>query len=299
MMKRPQKLYISCGGGLGDLIRSYLKDNVDWGYLKPIKETWPNTRIRAIITCHNTAARDFLEYNPYIDEVLAFPYQIDGSPIINKHSQGYVHIGKAGMKQAVKHQMPEVYIHPGDEPIYKEIVDRGNYIVINPFGGVPAKKCLPIEEWVLLVDKLIDVLGYNIIATGGSHHRICFKNDGGRTRVGTDEVREPMEEIFEYEREGLTNLVGRHVALATKLAMKANGFIGNYSGPLIAPWVAGVKTACFIASLPHLEIDSRTNRIAAWPITDHLPFSQPLYMSELNNDYKKARGLTVNFFRRP
>jgi len=77
------KYYITGGGGLGDLIRHYLKDDKRWGKLHALKEREADCFVRAILSVHNPQVEQFLRFNPHVDEVILRPWAPDGAVVFD------------------------------------------------------------------------------------------------------------------------------------------------------------------------------------------------------------------------
>lgn len=229
------KVYVVGGGGLGDLLREYFGGQDYWGYLKGVKEKYPGIKIKAILCIHNPQAKEFLKYNPYLEKIEQYPWQIDGEPIFFEHSNDYVFIRSiSGIFEGLEYEKPKVYLNREEEALVETIKNSGKYIFIHPFAGLKDHIALSIEEYPDLIDRIID-LGFNVVVVGGSYKRI---NQGGN-----DEI----EEEFEYEKVDLFNLVGRvNSRIATRLAQGASGFIGTHSCYILIASIEKIKSVLIV-----------------------------------------------------
>jgi ADP-heptose:LPS heptosyltransferase len=193
-------------------------------------------------------------------------------------------------------KQPEIYLSPAEEQKYNDIIAAGPFVCMNPFAGTPERIAMAEEEYIQLIDRIIDELGYNVVLTGGNHNRQGLANDGGHSTIGSDPRYMPIVEESNYERDKLINLVNKvSIRFATKISMAAQAFVGNFSGPLIAPWCRGIKTVTLIAPFEHIEKTSRTCNISCWPIASNLPFSKAIYMRDTTS--QSAIEQTINFLR--
>ena len=225
------KVFVKGGGGLGDLIREYLGGEKYWGYLEGIKERYPDIKVKAILCIHNPQAKEVLKYHPCLNEIEQYPWQLDGTPIFFSHSDGHVFIKSVhGLFSGLEYKKPEVYLKKEEEVQVETIKNAGKYMVIHPFAGLKDRIAFPIEKYPALIDEIIDT-GCNVIVIGGSYARI--------NRDGKEEVNE----VFDYSRKGLFNLVGNtNARVATRLIQSASGFIGTHSCYILVASIEKIRS---------------------------------------------------------
>jgi len=231
------KVYFRLGGGFGDIIRTYLRGEHYWNYLKPLKEKYPHVKTKAIGCCHNTQVIEMVQHNPYLDFIENYGWTLEGD--YEKHAKDYTWIHDAKLLQGLSPELPKLYLSDEDHKIANDIIHAGPYIAIHPFAGLPDRIVLPIDKYPPLIDTLIDKHGYNVVVLGGTHGRINQK------------TMQIYPESFKYQRKGLFNLVGQtNGAVSVKLVRKCTRFIGTWSCYICAAWVSG-KHSVMIAAPRH------------------------------------------------
>lgn len=295
-MKIPSRVFITTGGGWGDVVRLYLRDERRYGYFEGIKARWPGIHIKIMMCSHNSASEELFRFHPCVDECQAFVYQLDGTPYFERYKGKHQDMTRLPqLFNGIPWRKPEIYLSPEEEIQYNEILAGDPFVCINPFAGTADRLAMPIEEYTRLADRIIDELGYRVILIGGTHNRQGLANDGGR-QIGSDPKYIPIVEECDYERDRLINLVGKaNIRFATKLSAAGYAFVGNFSGPLIAPWCKEIKTVTILAPHEHIENTSRTCTVSCWPIVHNLPFSKAIYMRD--NTCDSAIDQTIDFLK--
>jgi len=237
-MKPPQKVYLTLGGGLGDVFCSYFRGENGWKWLQPLKEKYPHVHVSVLSATHNPQTAELLKYNPYIDSFKEFGWVNDGRSIWEKNANGAVPLIKQQkLTEILQGKNPKLYIGEEDKPIVHEIYNAGKFIFIHPFAGLKDREALATEEYYSIIDYLIDNKGYNVVVIGATHNRTNFNQSFS------------MIEEFNYERSGLFNLVNKtNARISMRLAQLADSFIGCWSAFACAFWIQKKKTTVVIKS---------------------------------------------------
>lgn len=262
-----RKIFVKGGGGLGDLIREYFGGQDYWGYLKGIKDKYPDIKIKAVLCIHNPQATEFLKYNPYLEKIEQYPWQVDGEPVFNKYKEDYAFIRDAeGIFNELIYEKPSIYLNKEEEEFVKHIQEMGNYVFIHPFAGLKDRVALPIGEYPDLINRIIDDLGYNVVIQGGSYKRT---NQGGS---------EEIQEIFEYQRKGLFNLVGKtNARIAVRLVQNASGFIGTHSCYVLIAWIEKIRSVLVVPEKLREYLHSGDANV--WAVREGLDFNKTIYIN--------------------
>jgi ADP-heptose:LPS heptosyltransferase len=229
------KVYIHDGGGLGDIIKHYIRNEHGWGYLEPLKKAYPDIEIKVMLTCINPQIEEFIKYNPHIDTIESYlwthPARSGVRRCIEEHKGDYVSLLEAtSLLETVESIKPKIYLNADDQETISSVTSQGKYIFVHPFSGEIKRMAFPVEQYPRIIDKLIDRLGYNVVVVGGSYKKNWIRD-------------ETMDESFDYEREGLFNLVNRtNARVATILAQKAQGFVGTWSCYIIPSYQRPSRT---------------------------------------------------------
>ena len=234
-MTEYSKLYLHDGGGLGDIIKHYVQGTHGWGYLESLKKNYPDTKIKLILTCINPQAQELIKYHPYIDiiepHLWSHPGHLALAKLIEKYKEDYTSlIEVVNLLEVTQSVQPEIYLNTEDQKVVNSITSQGIYIFIHPFSGERFRVAIPIREYITLIDKLIDNLGYNVVIVGGTYNKNLEKGV-------------LMKEEFLYERPGLFNLVNKtNARQCVKLARESNGFVGTWSCFLCAVLNTHIRT---------------------------------------------------------
>jgi len=274
MFRFPSKIWLPAGGGLGDIVRCYLRDEPHWGYLKTLHEQQPDIKIKVVSTSHNPEVPALFKHTPFIDEVKELGWMMDGRTVAASEAHGYTPISSIiSHLQNLRHFPPEFYLDEEDKKIYDSIVSKGRYIFVHPFA---IRAALPLEEFIPMFDRLIDEHGFNIVVIGASHTRTARKGAIGPHDPGGKLF---VKEELTYERPGLFNLANKcNVRTAMQLCATADRFLGHCSCYNIVAWIKGIKS--FIFSPPDQKLFLATSRTHAWPLIDRLPWCKNVFSDE-------------------
>ena len=225
------KYLLTFGGGLGDIILSYLM--LESGYIKSLKEREPNCKIRAAIMSHNPNVVEFFAHTLAIDEIFYKPW--DGNPFdfFRYSGDGCTPMEITGQSTNVcapiarglelnptlgglSYERPEIYMDEEEIEVARDILSGGKFIVLHPFAGAAHRNMERSFDLIKVIDALCDA-GVRVVVVGGTSNRI----EGSETTL--------VEELS-YERDGLVNLVNKHsVRLHAYLTTRAHRFIGTMS----------------------------------------------------------------------
>jgi len=273
MYNIPNKIYLQTGGGLGDIVRCYLKDEPYWGVLEWIKKQKPSTDIMVVSTSHNPNTKDFFKYNPFVDRMEELGWVVDGRPLAREAARGYTSIEQIYPGMKPRYQKPEIYLGPEDLETYNRIKAAGKYVFMHPFAY---RSILPLEDFVHAIDRIIDESDLNVVVVGATHERVARPNavypgDPGGKLLVTEELN--------YERPRLFNLTNKsNVRVAMRLCQESYRFMGHCSCYNIVAWIEGIKS--FVFSPPGERQLLTTLRSHAWPLIDNLPWCKNIYSDE-------------------
>ena len=255
MGRIPDRIYLTLGGGLGDVLYTYFKGENGWKWLSPLKEIAPRTRVSVLSSTHNPQTEELIKHNPHIDSFKEFGWVENGRELWEKNKGPAVHIReiKKSLKKISTPKNTKLYLSDSDREEVRKVISQGEFVFIHPFAGLKFRQCLPIEEYIPIIDQLIDDLGYNVVMMGATHNRINFKT--------TPE----MVEEFKYDRDGLFNLVGKtNARVAVRLSQLAHSFIGCWSVYSCAFWIKRGKTTVIITPKLEDQINKRFKPNGRW-----------------------------------
>jgi len=217
-----KKVYLTLGGGLGDVIYDYLGGHRFWNKLEPLKIAHPEIRIKVMSSTHNLQSLELIRYNPYIDRMEEYGWQTDGKPIFKRNAGGYINI--KNIKQELSKlpsRPPGIYLNQRDKETVSNISSQGSFIFIHPFAGLQDR--MPYRsssQFVPIIDNIIKNTNHNVVIVGSNHIRNNMKK------------KVDIREEFSYEGDRVFNLVNKpemNVRVAVKLAQRAHGFLGAWS----------------------------------------------------------------------
>ena len=294
------KFFFPIGGGYGDLVTKLYKFDVEPEFqkLSYLKKHYPEIKTLVMIASHNRNAVDLMKYDPAIDHIYSFQYQFDNWGYFNRYKGDYKRLHEfPEIDRLARVEKFKVYVDPQEQQVIDSLKAIGKPIVlINPFAGTFERIGIPQTELYGLVDRFIDECGCHVVVIGSSHIRSgtneqytpngnevldippdCIKVDGKITYFNLPEEKinvMPISESWNYERNGLTNLVNKHsIRLSTQLTTLCSGFIGNFTGPTLMAWICEKPTVCFIIKGNPENVDSK-NQSIAWPIVKKLPLAK-------------------------
>jgi len=232
----PKSVYVTLGGGLGDVYYVYMKGENGWGYIESLKKLYPNIKVKVLCSTHNPQTVEFIKNNPYIDEIKEYGWVLNGSEIWNKHNNGAVSLkNNRILRNTLKFNTPSIYLDNGDNVLVDSIVDQGKFIIIHPFAGEPHRIAMPPKEYIPLIDILIDNLGFNVVLVGGTYTRT--------NRV----LKEHKPEKLVYERKGLINLIDKaNARVVATLTKHQYHFIGCWSAYSCVSWLHKKPTTVIV-----------------------------------------------------
>jgi hypothetical protein len=253
-------VFLPCGGGLGDVIMTYLADPIShiedgegcfpssnhvtsiWlRRLLDFKSIFPDVRTRVIYKGHNPAAGELFNTHPCIDEVDLWPWTVpqEGDGFMwDKKYKGALHINKCYRYEDFDVSDPEVYLTQTENVIVDKIVSKGDYVVIHPFAPWPRQVFRAIQ-YNKVVARLIES-GVNVVIVGGSYIRSLEYNID-------EEKEEHIDSWSGFTKAGVINLVNRVSArVSIALCMKAAGFIGTHSCMILAAWYKRVQSVLLL-----------------------------------------------------
>jgi len=289
----PDKLLFIINGGLGDLLSEYFNTR-EWRILKELKTRSPSIRTKLILCNHNSSSIDFLKYYPYFDEIeprhgthLHLVKENNVGHYIAAQCPDWTFIGEAYyMWKDIEPKQPEVYLGEEDTALIDEVKAAGKYIVLHPFAGTPGRICLTTEEYKLLADKIVDELKCNVVVMGATHSRIIEEATVGITENLI------FKEHFDSHRPEIISLVNKaSCRAAVKLSMDASGYIGNYTGLIIAPWVAEIRTVAYIAET-HRTM-SEISYSLSWPTSRKWAYNKSFFPEV--QDHTEVIDQTIKF----
>jgi hypothetical protein len=293
------KVYIPCGGGLGDTIQAYLADPPNhWmssnyypndfpssdNYislwlrrLENFKDKHPDSSIKIITRCHNPAGAEFLLEHPSIDGVELNRYLPPNEEVERwwEHTiDGYTYVAYLFDYNNYESSKPTIYTTKDELNYFNSIISDRN-VVIHPFAGCKERTMLDINNYKIIIDRLIDN-GYTPIVVGGS-----YKLNTARG--------EQHDESFDYNRDGLINLVNiASSRLSVLLVMNSCGFIGAHSAMILPAWYRKIRSICILPPLHDggqpIEDFIKSNNPTAWGFGKY--FNKNIIVRDINNiDY--------------
>jgi len=242
MSGAPKSVFVTLGGGLGDVFYTYNKRKNGWGYIESLKKKYPNTEVRAMCATHNPQTLEFIKYNPYIDRAEEFGWVLDAKELWDANKGNSVRLDRQrDLLKKLRDNKPQVYLSPEDKVILDGITSSGEFVLMHPFAGEPHRRVMPAEEYIPLIDRIIDELGYNVVVIGGSYLR-------------TNRIQKEVKtEELDYKREGLFNLVGQsNSRICMTLAEKQRCFVGSWSAYSCASWLYNKQTTVLLQK-KHIE----------------------------------------------
>jgi len=251
-------VYVSCSGGLGDIIQTYLSNPVNpegnngddrfpssnptmslwFRRLRSFKDINPDEGVRVVIMSHNPYAHELFTYHPYIDDIEMWKWGLDiemGNILDEKYGKdGCIHAVYKYEDYKVGH--PTIYLSDNEQRMFDKIKNAGCYILVHPFAGAALRMPLGLGEYFRIIKRVLK-MGYRVIVVGTSYSKNC---PGGYF----------LGENFDFSRKGLLSLVNlASVRLATVLALTCDGFIGTLSSMILPAWYSRVKTVCIVPTM--------------------------------------------------
>lgn len=244
-----KSIYISSGGGLGDVIYTYFIKK-KWKFVETVRQQFPDITIVSLLTSHCSSAHELIELNPNIDAIIKCKWYPP------KHAKEYYwkDFVSPGYAKNIEHFASEkglapadniqLYLTPEEEKQAHNILIKPT-IVLHPFAGLRYRSCLPSPKdgryqsfpdykYPELCQQLTS-RGFQVVLLGKSEPR-----PGPRH----------MHEILDINGSNIINLCNKaSTRLSVKLCRNANGFIGNHSSMLSAAWTSRVPSVFFYPKL--------------------------------------------------
>jgi len=285
MSNIPSSVFVTLGGGLGDVFYTYVNGKNGWGYIESLKKTYPSIKIKAMCATHNPQTLDFIENNPYIDSIVEFGWVLDATELWKKYKGDAVRLDKQkDLLKKLKDKKPNVYLSQTDKETVNNITSSGNFVLLHPFAGEPHRRALPAEEYIPLIDSIIDKLGLNVVLIGGSYTR--------SNRVH----KELKTEYLDYNRSGLHNIIGKSNArICLTLARKQTCFLGSWSAYSCASWLYNKHTTILLQENDVEKLNKKLSKGQRWDgakcdmITTKGPYHNPK-----DTNFKKVREEAFN-----
>lgn len=269
-------VYISCSGGLGDIIQTYLSNPVNpeglngdgrfpssdptmslwFRRLKSFKQLYPNVDVRLVVMSHNPHAQELFQYHPHISDMEVVTWDVNtqlGNMLDEKYGKmGCIHAAYNSEWQGLKIDDPVIYMDDDERRRLDRIVNAGEYVLMHPFAGALLRMPLPVGEY-LKIAKRITRRGMRVVVVGESYIKSCAE-------------RHMLVENFDYKHKGVLSLVGMaSVRLTTALALSCSAFIGTLSSMILPAWYKGVRSVCIVPTMHDTGI----------PITDFIENPNP------------------------
>ena len=235
-MQGLKSVFVTLGGGLGDVFCNYFRGENGWGLIESLKTKFPNIRVKALCSTHNPQTLEFIQYNPYVDEAVDPGWSLHGQTAWNKHVGSAVRLSKA--KLLTKHlifKKPKLYLSRRDQEQVHSVISKGSFVLLHPFAGEPHRIGMPAEEYIPLIDQLIDTKGMNVVLVGANYKRHNLNS------------QEEKPEQLDYERDGLFNFIDKtNSRVIASLANHQTRFIGSWSAYSCLSWLYDKETIVVI-----------------------------------------------------
>jgi len=254
MVTIPKAVYVTLGGGLGDVFYLYTKGENGWGYIKSLKEKYPQVRVNVMCATHNPQTVEFIKYNPYINDVKEYGWVLDGNEIWNKYNNGAVKLNSnKELLSTLKFATPCMYLNKQDQITVNTVVTKGKFILIHPFAGEPHRIAMPASEYIPLIDCLIDEMGFNVAIVGASYLRT--------NRI----LVESKPEELNYERDGVFNLIDKaNCRVVAALAKQQHHFIGCWSAYSCMSWLHKKSTTVVVRPEDKKKLKAKQQKGKRW-----------------------------------
>lgn len=283
-------LYIGTGGGLGDVIRNYLKDDLNWGRLADIKKKNPHVDIRALFCCHNDGVVELFRHHPFISLAQNFPYEHHPWPVLERYANGYKHIREI-QTSCFQYQQPTVYLSQEEHNILRTIQDLGPYIAVHAFAGDLNRIALQPINYLPVLEKIYYEFGLRSVLIGKSGDRCLTGNSIYMTELIT-------EESYPW----LTNMLNvSNPRLDIKIIESETAFIGTHSCYILPSWIYQKPSVLVAPGWLHTNLTTRED--CSWATKHNMHFSRVVYTDVpyprvpdmyTNVDVKKAQAEIFN-----
>lgn len=238
IQKVHRKIAIVCYGALGDTILHYYRKDGIFGQISSYRKKYPDVQVKVVCCSSNLQTHELFKENPNICEVQHVPHALQGVGTKERNRQlqeavaGWKSFRPTDKLPGANYSEPKMYLNSEDKALVGSIQRKGRYILIHPFTSFTTK--IVEEEYARIIDAIIDELGYNVVVVGGTY------------RKSFQEAEIRHEEIFDYKRDGLFNLVNEtNVRVAVRLAKKAYGYLGTWSAFYCASFLCPASPIVF------------------------------------------------------
>ena len=216
-------------GALGDTICNYYRNGGIFGQIASYKRKHPRDRIKVICCSSNSQTHKLFLDNPDICKVHHVPWALQSVGIKERNTEfkrllvGWKSLTPNNKLPGAKFAPPKLFLNKIEKALVKSIQQDGKYILIHPFSSYISK--IKEEEYISIIDTMIDDLGYNVVVVGGTYNKSFQQGEPLR------------KETFEYKRDNLYNLVNQvDVRVAITLARVAYGYFGTWSAFYCTSW---------------------------------------------------------------
>ena len=233
--KPTEWVYIPVGGGLGDVFQVYMSNLDDiptsnghasawFKRLRAIKSKYPWLKVRIMFTSHTQAARDLLNTNPYIDDIVTMA--VDGPA----DRWDYMYSGAANINHLwdYKHFAPDpakIFLTSDDQSQLAKYKPKGKYIVVHPIARLGCRTVPSPLKYKILIRFLSRL--YPVIVLGACEQQDVLQ--------------------YDFSGNGVINLINKtYVRVAYDLVMNASGFVGVHSSLILGAWYKKIRTVCFV-----------------------------------------------------
>jgi ADP-heptose:LPS heptosyltransferase len=223
-VEKMKKVYLTLGGGLGDVFWTYIEGHNGWQFLKSFKNKYPDGKIKVLAATHNPQVEELLKYHPDITVFKNFGWVLDGTELWKKYKGGFKHLKDT--KDGLSKNRNRIYLSTEDQEKIDEITHAGPFLLIHPFAGEKIRCAIFPDDYKIIIDKLLEETNFNIVVIGGSYIRTNKVN------------RFKMTEEFEYSHDRVFNLVNKsNCRVCATLAEHQHSFIGSWSAYSCVSWI--------------------------------------------------------------
>jgi ADP-heptose:LPS heptosyltransferase len=253
-MKIPESVFVTLGGGLGDVFCNYIRGENRWGFVESLKQQHPQVKIRALCSTHNPQTLEFILHNPHITEAIDPGWSLHGHDAWNKYVDGSIRLSECrDIKKRLVFKKPKLYLNRRDQEQITAITQQGSFVLMHPFAGEQHRIAMPAEEYVPLIDELIDKKGLNVVLLGANYTRSNLKQ------------KEQKLEQLDYHRDGLFNLIDKtNARVIAGLARIQTRFIGTWSAYSCLSWLFGKETHVIIKKNLTKKLQKKMQKGQRW-----------------------------------
>lgn len=238
-----KRYYLAYGGGLGDVVYSYLHDPCA-GMLRHLVEDEGAT-VRVYTQCHNDGVADVFKHHPYIHEHIAESWQLPSEAETERFKNpidGHLPVSRHVKVRERLSIAPILYLTTEERQFIDELRNRGDYlIVLQPFAG--------LYERDAFNDVTLERLVRTILDRRPSAHVVIMGRNHGRSAGGGEAQR--IERVG-FTHPNVTDLIDRAgIRVCHTLTERADAFCGSHSNLIRSAWDAHVPSVC-ITGAPYV-----------------------------------------------